>query len=662
MEGAHWAIIGPRRQGDVAKNLHLSAPAESVTLRPMIRLDQISLYRGATPLLEQASCTLAAGWRVGIVGRNGSGKSTLFALLRGELHADTGEFELPAHWKIASVAQETPALAQPALEYALDGDTELRRLEAALAAAEACHDGLQMAHLHEQLHHIDAYSATARAARLLTGLGFSQAELTQPVAAFSGGWRMRLNLAQALLARADLLLLDEPTNHLDLETVLWLQDWLNNFTGTLLVIAHDRDFLDAVSTHTLHLQGRKLNLYTGNYSAFEILRAAQLAQQQAAHAQQQARKAHLQAFVDRFRAKASKAKQAQSRLKMLERMQEVAAVRQDSPFSFNLTAPEKLPSPLLGLMRASLGYAQPVLQGLNLSLLPGQRIGLLGPNGAGKSTLIRTLAGELPLLAGQRLPAPELNLGYFAQHQLEQLDPEASPYTHLLRLDPKASEQTLRNFLGQFAFGGERAFSPTRLFSGGERARLALALLAYRRPQLLLLDEPTNHLDLDMREALTEALSGYGGSVVLVSHDRHLLRAVCEEFWLVADGQCQVFEGDLEDYARWVQQRPAPEPPELAAKAATGRGEAQRKLDAAQRARLRPLRQAITQLERQLAEFQAELAQVESRLADPASYDPAQRAELQRQLKHQARLTTEIARTEEIWLERSAELEALQQF
>ncbi len=625
----------------------------------MIRLKQIALYRGALPLLEQTSVILPAGWRVGIVGRNGSGKSSLFSLLRGELHTDTGEVELPPQWRIASVAQETPALARAALDYALDGDAELRVLERELAVAEAAHDGLRIAELHDRLHAIDAYTAPARAARLLDGVGFSQAELSQPVADFSGGWRMRLNLAQALLARADLLLLDEPTNHLDLETVLWLQDWLVTSPCTLLIIAHDREFLDAVTTHILHLYDRKLTLYTGNYSAFELLRAERLAQQQAAYTQQQAQRAHLQSFVDRFRAKASKAKQAQSRLKMLERMSQLSAVRQDNPFSFSLEAPSKLPAPLLRLERATLGYGElPLLRGLELSLLPGQRIGLLGPNGAGKSTLIRSLAGELPLLTGTRHAAADLLIGYFAQHQLEQLDPEASPYTHLLRLDPKASEQTLRNFLGRFAFNGDRAFTATRIFSGGERARLALALLAYQRPHLLLLDEPTNHLDLDMRAALTDALADYGGVLVLVSHDRFLLRATCDEFWLVADGTCQVFAGDLEDNARGVQRRRTAAT-RAASKAALGR-DSNRAPSTEQRNQVRPLRQALTQLEQKLARLQAELSAVAMHLADPKIYHATRKAELAERLQLQTRLQTDISALESSWLEKSAELEAIQ--
>ncbi|MFO7592753.1 MAG: ATP-binding cassette domain-containing protein, partial [Pseudomonadota bacterium] len=515
----------------------------------MIRFNALSLRRGPRLLFADACLTINPGQKVGITGANGCGKSSLFALIRNELHADSGELSLPPDWVIAHVAQETPATERSAIDYVLDGDAELRQLEQQLRDAEADNDGHLLGELHARMENIGGYTAHARAARLLDGLGFTGEQIEQPVRAFSGGWRMRLNLAQALMCRSDLLLLDEPTNHLDLDAVIWLQEWLAQYPGTLLLISHDRDFLDEVANTILHIEQQRLTLYTGNYSAFEQMRAEKLALQQSAYEKQQKEIQHIESFVNRFRAKATKAKQAQSRLKSLERMERIAPAHVDSPFHFSFLPPHKLPTPLLTLDRVDVGYGgQAIVHGANLSLQPGDRIGLLGHNGAGKSTLIKHIAGELEPIAGEIITARELRIGYFAQHQLEQLDPEASPVQHLQRIDPKASEQSLRDYIGGFGFSNDMALSPVAPFSGGEKSRLVLAMLVYQRPNLLLLDEPTNHLDLEMRHAMAMALQEYQGALVVVSHDRHLLRSVTDTLYLVHDGQVKEFDGDLEDY------------------------------------------------------------------------------------------------------------------
>ncbi|MEQ1440606.1 ATP-binding cassette domain-containing protein [Fontimonas sp. SYSU GA230001] len=619
----------------------------------MISLNHATLRRGARTLLEDASFTLSAGWHVGVVGRNGTGKTSLFAALLGELQPDRGEISVPRQLTIASVAQETPALPDAAIEYVLDGDAELRELERKLVLAESEHDALTIGALHERLNAIGGYAARARAGRLLHGLGFSAEQQEHPVANFSGGWRMRLNLARALMCRSDLLLLDEPTNHLDLDTVIWLQSWLASYPGTLLVISHDREFLDAVTDHTLHLEHNRATLYTGNYSQFEVQRAEQLRLQAAAYAQQQARIAHLESFIRRFKAKASKARQAQSRVKALERMELVAPAHWDSEFSFEFPAPDKLPSPLLRFDKVAAGYPQrTVLNNLKLQIAPGERIGLLGANGAGKSTLVRTLAGELPALSGQVVRAPDLRIGYFAQHQLEQLDGQASPLLHLRRISPQATEQQLRDFLGGFNFRGDRAYEAVAPFSGGEKARLALAMVVWQRPNLLLLDEPTNHLDLDMRHALETALAEYAGAVVLVSHDRHLLNATCEEFWLVSSGSCETFDGTLDDYARWLASRDAGAT--SAPKPLEGTKEARRSA-AEQRERVRPLREAVKKLDAQMARLQHRLAQIDAKLADPALYERTDGAEVRRLNREQSELRVQLGAVEEQWLAAAGE-------
>ncbi len=631
----------------------------------MLRLRQLTLMRGNKPLLEAADLTLNPGERVGLVGANGSGKSSLFALLRGELHADAGEVMLPPGWRIAHVAQETPALARSALDYAIDGDGGLRALEAELARAEAAHDGHRIAELHAALQDADAYSVRARAEQLLAGLGFSHAQMNEPVASFSGGWRMRLNLAQALMCPSDLLLLDEPTNHLDLDAILWLEDWLRRYRGTLIVISHDRDFLDGVVNVIVHIDGRKLRRYGGNYSQFEVQRAANLALTQAAYERQARERAHLQSFIDRFKAKATKARQAQSRMKMLARMEELAPIHAAAAFSFEFREPERSPNPLLTLEGVTAGYAgRPVLSGIDLGLQAGQRIGLLGVNGAGKSTLIKTLVGELPPLAGRVTHNRGLTIGYFAQHQLERLRPDQSALWYLQRLAPTEREQDLRDFLGGFGFAGDMATTPIAPLSGGEKARLALALIVWQRPNLLLLDEPTNHLDLETREALTVALAQFEGTLVLVSHDRHLLRATTDEFLIVADGGLRPFDGDLDDYRDWLfrTRLARPEPAMPAAERLTDRRE-QRRQEAAARQRLsaqrKPIEARIQRLEALMARAESRKAELDALLADPALYTEGSKETLKALLLEQANLARDIERMEVEWLAEHESLEAL---
>ena len=617
----------------------------------MLSFSNVTLRRGARKLLENATFTVHAGWRVGLVGRNGTGKSSLFAMVLGELSPDLGEVQLPRQVEIAWVAQETPALPMPAIDFVLDGDAELRRLEADLAVAEEKHDAARIAKLHDRLNAISGYAARARAAKLLDGLGFANEAQARPVASFSGGWRMRLNLARALMCRSDLLLLDEPTNHLDLDTVIWLQDWLRSYPGTLFIISHDREFLDAVTTHTLHLHAESATLYSGNYSQFERLRAERLAQQTAQREQQQRQLAHLQAFVDRFRAQATKARQAQSRLKMIERIQLTAPAHADSEFNFSFRAPLKLPSPMLRLDRVAVGYGEkPQLSGIKLGLEPGDRIGLLGPNGAGKSTLIKLIVGDLAPMQGEVKRSPDLKIGYFAQHQLESLDIKASPLLHLRRIDKDATEQSLRDYLGGFNFRGDRVYEAIEPFSGGEKARLALALVVYPQPNLLLLDEPTNHLDLDMRHALELALQEYAGAMVLVSHDRHLVASTCDTLWRIADGRCELFDGDLDDYAKWLGSRGND----------GGSAKAPEKvLDAAAKAQQRALRDAVGKLESQMGKAQARLDQIESALGDAGLYEAARKKELDKLLDEQKTLRDKLADIEGRWIEAMEQLESV---
>ncbi len=633
--------------------------------RAMLTLKNLSLRRGARVLLENVNLTLFPGYKVGITGANGCGKSSLLALIRGELHQDAGDFSLSPSLVIAHVAQETPTTDRIAIDYVMDGDEELRRIQQQLADAEAANDGTRQATLHARLDVIDAYTARARAARLLRGLGFAPGQEERAVETFSGGWRMRLNLARALMCRSDLLLLDEPTNHLDLDAVIWLQEWLGNYPGTLLLISHDRDFLDDVADHIAHIENNGMQLYSGNYSAFEIRRAEQLAGQQAARARQQREIEHVQSFVNRFRAQATKARQAQSRLKALARMRVIAPAHVDSPFHFEFRQPKKLPAPLLRLIDVGAGYAdRKILDHVTLDLSPGDRIGLLGANGAGKSTLVKILAGTLPILNGERLAAQDLRIGYFAQHQLEQLQPTHSPLDHLRQLDPAAGEKDLRGFIGGFGFTGDMALQPVAPFSGGEKARLVLAMLVYQNPNLLLLDEPTNHLDLEMRHALTLALQDYAGALVVVSHDRHLLRNVTDELLLVMDGKAQAFDGDLQDYRAWLLERrndgAASNDRKEAPHSATARKD-QRRQDADRRARLQPLRAQLARHEAELDRLSAAIAAVESQLAQPDLYLDTQKSRLKELLREQTQLKQALAAAETAWLDIGEQLAEAEQ-
>ena len=625
----------------------------------MLSFSNLRLRRGPRVLIDGLSATIHRGQRVGFVGRNGTGKSSLFALIQGEISPDQGDVSLPRNLLIASVAQEMPHTSAPAIEYVLDGDAELRAVEADLREAEILHDANRIGHGHERLHAIGGYAASARAARMLDGLGFKPDTINNPVDSFSGGWRMRLNLARVLMTRADLLLLDEPTNHLDIDAVVWLQNWLLAYEGTLLLISHDREFLDAVCTHTLHLAESRATLYTGNYSQFERLRADRLAQQAAVSATQQRTIAHLQSFVDRFKASAAKARQAQSRVKMIERIKLVAPVMADSEFSFDFPQPDRLPSPLIRLHDAAVGYGErTVLSNIKLSLEPGQRIGLVGPNGAGKSTLVKLLAGELDIRDGEMTRHPDLRVGYFAQHQLEQLNPDASPLEHFRELDPKKGEQELRSVLGGFNFVGDRVFEKVAPFSGGEKARLALAMVVYRKPNLLLLDEPTNHLDLDMRQALELALQDFNGAVVLVSHDRHLVGATCDQLIRVCDGAVGEFDGDLDDYARWLSTRGnAPRNDGGAGKSASA-DKSPRQNDKAQKKQERALREALKKAEVELEQMQKAMQLADAEVAAPGFFNQDKfkvLAATQRQTEARRKLDEAEAR----WLAAAEAVEAL---
>lgn len=640
----------------------------------MIQFDQVSLRRGGRVLFQKASMQIHPGWKVGLTGVNGAGKSTLFAALLGELGADEGSLTRPSGWTVAHMAQEVKALDMPALDFVLSGDEEYWQIQKQLAQPEQLSDS-ELAQLHGRFDEIHGYSAPSKAAQLMAGLGFMEHQLRLDVSSFSGGWRMRLNLARTLMSRSDLLLLDEPTNHLDLDAILWLEDWLNAYEGTLILISHDRDFLDAVTDHILHIENQELTLYTGNYSTFEVTRSERLAQQQQAFEKQVEARAHLQKFIDRFKAKATKARQAQSRIKQLEKMQLLAPAHVDTPFTFSFREPTKMSSPLLTLDQAEIGYpGKSIASKISLQITPSSRIGLLGMNGAGKSTLIKSLVGDLALLNGQRKASELLNIGYFAQHQMDALDAQASPMLQLSRLaDKQISEATLRSFLGSFGFSGERMDTPCESFSGGERARLALALIVWQRPNVLILDEPTNHLDLDMRHALSMALQDFEGAVVLVSHERQLIASVCDDLLLVHAGRCTEFAGDLQDYAKWLrearQQQINAQTALAQASASTSKTaapakidkEAQRKLAAQRREETRPLRKKIEQCESQIEKIQPRLASIEEQLADSWLYEASRKEDLLKLMNEQTSLKTTLEQAEETMLELMMELETLEQ-
>ncbi|HET6396515.1 MAG TPA: ABC-F family ATP-binding cassette domain-containing protein [Pseudoxanthomonas sp.] len=591
----------------------------------MISLRNFALRRGERLLLSNVDLALHAGYRVGVVGRNGTGKSSLFAAIRGELEPDRGDVDLPGRVRIASVAQETPSLPDAALDFVLGGDEVIATVLRDEAEANAREDWEAVAAAHQKLAELGGYDAEARAGRLLHGLGFPAETHRRPVSSFSGGWRVRLNLARALMMPSDLLLLDEPTNHLDLDAVYWLEQWLLKYPGTLLLISHDREFLDNVATHTLHLHGGGARLYAGGYTDFERQRAEQLRQQQIAFEKEQAERAHLQSFIDRFKAKASKARQAQSRMKRLAKLAGTEAVRVEREFRIEFAPPPKLPHSLIRLNGVEAGYGDDavILHGVGFGLEAGDRIGLLGPNGAGKTTLVRTLVGDLPPVAGERASHPDLRIGYFAQHTVESLHAGQSPIDHFRELSPDAPTQAFRDFLGKWNFPGDRAFESVDGFSGGERARLALALIAWQQPNVLLLDEPTNHLDLEMREALAEALSDFDGAIVMVSHDRHLIGLVCDTFWRVADGRVEPFAGDLDDYAAWLRTRPVAQGTRARLEQAAAPAPAPAPAAAAAKKPANPVKLAAA--EKQVAELEAQLAELDRQLAEPANMTDAGR-------------------------------------
>lgn len=633
----------------------------------MIQLLELSLLRGTQQLLKHADLTLHSGWKVGIIGANGVGKSSLFKLLIGELQLDAGELKMSGNQTIAHMAQEVHSNNRNVLDYVLDGDTALRKIQAQLQQAEQEDMAGRIGELHAKLDNIDGYTAESRAQQLLNGLGFSNDDAQRDISDLSGGWRIRLNLAKALMCRSDILLLDEPTNHLDLDATLWLETWLKNYTGTLLLISHDRDFLDQVVDHIVHMHSEKLDIYRGQYSAFELAKAERLAQQQVQYQKQQIRIAEIEQFVRRFKAKASKAKQAQSRVKELERMNIISAAHVDSPFTFSFQASEKVSNPLLTLRKVDCGYPdQSILTQVSLSLAPGARIGLLGPNGAGKSTLIKTLVGDLAALSGERNSGEHLRVGYFSQHQLEALDLEASPMVHIMRLSPTATDQQVRNYLGSFGFFGDDAFTPVKKFSGGEKARVALALIAWQKPNLLLLDEPTNHLDLEVRHALTMALQEFEGAVILVSHDRHLLRNTVDEFLLVANGTVAEFTGDLNDYQQWLtEQRRNLSPNKMVSRENRSQSADEKKdlkrLAAERRSALRPLKNRISAIEKLIDTLQTKLSDCEQQLSDISIYNSENKDKLKTILAEQATAKSQFEHAEEEWLEKLEELELLEE-
>jgi len=630
----------------------------------MIRLQQVNLNLGSKEIFKQADLTVHDGHNLAIVGANGAGKSTLFKLILGELPLDQGELSMPKNWRIAHMAQEVAASSQTALDYVLDGHKAFRSIQIKMQAAEQAQDDMTLASLHGEFELIHGYEVAQLGKMMLAGLGFKPEQADDPVSAFSGGWRMRLNLAKALIMPSDLLLLDEPTNHLDLDAALWLESFLQKYRGTLLLISHDRDFIDSVSNGIIHVHQQKLDLYTGNYAAFERRRAERLAQQQSMYEQQQEQIKHIESFITRFKAKASKAKQAQSRIKALERMEMIAAAHVDSEFQFQFPNADKHSDPLMSFSGVNIGYGETaLLEGVKFSLRPGDRVGLLGANGAGKSTLIKAIIGQLSLLSGDYYAGEYMAVGYFAQHQVDELELDISPMRHLQQLNPAASEQQVRNFLGGFGFHGDMAVETCESFSGGELARLALARIAWLKPNLLILDEPTNHLDLDMRHALTLALQNYEGAILVVSHDRHLLSNTVEQFWLVHDGKVKDFDGDLEDYRAFIKQSQLLDMTS-APSDTQGSGESKKdkkRREAEIRRQVSPLKKVVDKLEAQLEKVQEQLDQQEQLLADTSLYEAGQKDQLQAVLAEQAKCTQQLAEIEESWMEKLEELEELTQ-
>nr|WP_136250858.1 ATP-binding cassette domain-containing protein [Ningiella ruwaisensis] len=643
----------------------------------MIKLIDLSLHRGVKPLIEHANLDIFPGQKVAIIGRNGCGKSSLFAMLLGQISPDTGECHIPKNWQVVAVAQSIGDTQCTALEYVIAGDRELQTLNAQLEKAEAKADGHDIAILHDKLAQAGAYDVNARAATILAGLGFSEAAMAKEVHAFSGGWQMRLNLARALLCPSDLLLLDEPTNHLDLDAVLWLENWLSQYRGTLLLISHDKAFIDACATHIVSFENKQLHQYTGAYSAYEKQRALRIKLAESEYEKQQKKREHLTAFITRFKAKASKAKQAQSRVKQLEKMQDILPVHQSSGFSFEFKAPDKLPNPLIKMEEVKIGYEQgsPILGSVHLNLVPGSRIGLLGKNGAGKSTLIKLLSGSLTPLDGEYMCSPGLNIGYFAQHQVDALDMSASPFSHIQRLDTRMTEQEVRNYLGGFGFHGDDALAPVKPMSGGEKARLVLAMLVFLKPNLLLLDEPTNHLDIEMRQALNFALQSFEGAIVLVSHDRYLLESVCDEFYLVDNGKVDVFSGDLDDYKKWMlsansaQSREAMSSDKGASSSSRQITQATKMLDRKEQKRreaefrqqTKTFRDTIKSEEVRIEKLTNKKNELEAKMGDPSLYDAENKAKLTALIQEQSEINKQLEEAEMNWLDAQEQLEHAQQ-
>ncbi|MFT6529568.1 MAG: ATP-binding cassette subfamily F protein 3 [Psychrosphaera sp.] len=630
----------------------------------MLQISQLNLQLGNKVLFTNANATIYPGHKIGIIGANGCGKSTLFSVIRGELGSDYGDVNYPKNWQLAWVKQETPNVDMSAIEYVIDGDVKYRQLQAQLKIAEENNDGNQIGHLHNELENINAYTIHARAGELLNGLGFDALAQQKPVTSFSGGWRMRLNLAQALMIDSDCLLLDEPTNHLDLDAVIWLEKWLKRYSGTMLLISHDRDFIDNICQGILHVEQQSLNSYTGNYSNFERQRSEKLSQQQATFEKQQAEIKHIQSFIDRFKAQATKAKQAQSRVKMLERMEVIAPAHIDSQFHFEFPPAKQLPNPIMKMEKVSAGYGDTtILSDIHLNLVPGSRIGLLGRNGAGKSTFIKTIALSQPPISGELEHSKHLKLGYFSQHQLDRLHPGQTPVQHLTMLNPAMTEQEARNFLGGFGFNGDQALDKIDQFSGGEKARLVLALIIFEKPNLLLLDEPTNHLDIEMRQALTLALQGFEGAMILISHDRHLLKSSCDELYLVDNGCVQPFDGDLEDYHAWLltealKEAAASQPTESKEHSATAKKE-QKRLEAELRKKISPLKKQTDKLEKQQEKLETRLQEIESLMADTELYTDKNKPQLNKLLTEQASIKSELETIELEWFEFEEQIELI---